>query len=71
VKVQSGVTSACGAGVAPSRACRADVNDVLKRVEASAGSVVRPKTEIPGVGHYAHAKDTEGDVVGGVWQNLG
>ena len=45
------------------------VDDSLQQVEAGGGSVVRPRSEIPGVGAFAYFKDTEGNVVG-VWENL-
>ena len=44
------------------------VDDTLKKVEAGGGSVVRPKTEIPGMGSFAYFKDIEGNVLG-VWEN--
>lgn len=40
------------------------VDDALKQVEAGGGSVVTPKTPIPGMGAFAYFKDTEGNVVG-------
>jgi predicted enzyme related to lactoylglutathione lyase len=45
------------------------VDDTLKQVEAGGGSVVRPRSEIPGMGAFAYFKDTEGNVVG-LWENL-
>ena len=45
------------------------VDDSLKQVEAGGGTVVRPRSEIPGMGAFAYFKDTEGNVVG-VWENL-
>lgn len=44
------------------------VDDSLKKIEAGGGDVVRPKTEIPGMGSFAYAKDTEGNVIG-LWQS--
>ena len=46
----------------------ASVDDSLKQVEAAGGDVVRPKTEIPGMGSFAYVKDTEGNVIG-LWEN--
>jgi predicted enzyme related to lactoylglutathione lyase len=46
------------------------IDDSLKQVESSGGTVVKPSTEIPGMGSFAYAKDTEGNVFG-LWQNLG
>lgn len=40
------------------------VEDALKRVEAGGGTVVRPRTEIPGMGWFAYFKDTEGNTLG-------
>jgi predicted enzyme related to lactoylglutathione lyase len=44
------------------------IDDALKQVEASGGSVVQPRTEIPGMGAYAYFKDTEGNTLG-LWEN--
>ena len=44
------------------------VEEALSRIEASGGSVVRPKTEIPGMGAFAYFTDTEGNVMG-LWEN--
>ncbi len=40
------------------------VDDSLKKVEAGGGSVVTPRTAIPGMGAFAYFKDTEGNVLG-------
>jgi predicted enzyme related to lactoylglutathione lyase len=45
------------------------IDDSLKKVEAGGGSVVKSRTEIPGMGAFAYFKDTEGNVVG-LWENL-
>jgi predicted enzyme related to lactoylglutathione lyase len=44
------------------------VDDSLKRIEAAGGDIVQPKTEIPGMGSFAYAKDSEGNVIG-LWEN--
>jgi predicted enzyme related to lactoylglutathione lyase len=44
------------------------IDDALKQVEAGGGSVVQPRTEIPGMGAFAYFKDTEGNVLG-LWEN--
>jgi predicted enzyme related to lactoylglutathione lyase len=44
------------------------VDDALKQVEAGGGSVVRPRTEIPGMGAFAYFTDPEGNVLG-LWEN--
>ncbi len=42
-----------------------DLNPMLERVVAQGGSVVLPKTALPpGMGHYAHFMDSEGNRVG-------
>ena len=43
------------------------VDDTLKQVEAGGGSVVRPRSEIPGMGAFAYFKDSEGNVMG-LWE---
>jgi hypothetical protein len=40
------------------------VQEALDRVEAGGGSVVTPRTEIPGMGAFAYFKDTEGNTLG-------
>jgi uncharacterized protein len=45
------------------------IDDALKQVEAAGGDVVQPKTEIPGMGSFAYAKDPESNVIG-LWQNV-
>ncbi|OFV82846.1 MAG: hypothetical protein A2W26_12675 [Acidobacteria bacterium RBG_16_64_8] len=40
------------------------LDDSVDRVVAAGGSVVRPRTEVPGMGFVAYCKDTEGNVVG-------
>jgi predicted enzyme related to lactoylglutathione lyase len=44
------------------------IDDSLKKIEASGGSVVKPKTEMAGMGSSAYFKDTEGNVIG-LWEN--
>ena len=44
------------------------VDDALKQIEAAGGSVVRPRTELPGMGAFAYFTDPEGNVVG-LWEN--
>lgn len=46
------------------------IEDAIKRIEAGGGSVVRPRTEIPGMGAFAYFTDSEGNTVG-LWENLG
>jgi len=40
------------------------LDDALNRVQPSGGEVVFPKTPVPGIGFFAHIKDTEGNRVG-------
>jgi predicted enzyme related to lactoylglutathione lyase len=42
----------------------AEIDDALKKVEAGGGSVVTPKTPIPGMGAFAYFKDPEGNTMG-------
>ena len=44
------------------------VDDALKQVEAAGGTVVRPRTAIPGMGAFAYFTDPEGNTLG-VWEN--
>jgi uncharacterized protein len=43
------------------------IDETLKSVEAAGGSVVRGRTELPGMGAYAYLRDSEGNVVG-LWE---
>ena len=43
------------------------IDDSLKQIEASGGSTVTPRTEIPGMGAFAYFKDTEDNVLG-LWE---
>jgi uncharacterized protein len=40
------------------------LDEALHRVQPSGGEVVFPKTAVPGIGFFAHIKDTEGNRVG-------
>jgi predicted enzyme related to lactoylglutathione lyase len=40
------------------------LDNALNRVQPSGGEVVFPKTQVPGIGFFAHIKDTEGNRVG-------
>jgi predicted enzyme related to lactoylglutathione lyase len=44
------------------------VAQVLEQVEAAGGKVVRPRTEIPGMGAFAYFTDPEGNTLG-LWEN--
>jgi predicted enzyme related to lactoylglutathione lyase len=46
------------------------VETTLKEIEAAGGSVVTPRTEIPGMGAFGYFKDTEGNVLG-LWESSG
>ncbi len=41
-----------------------DLDDAIRRVRESGGTVVQEKLPIPGVGWSAYIKDTEGNVLG-------
>ena len=43
------------------------IDDSLKKVEAGGGSVVTPRTPIPGMGAFAYFKDSEGNTLG-LWE---
>jgi len=47
----------------------ASVDDALAQVAAAGGSAVSEKTEIPQMGWYAYAADSEGNVIG-LWQTM-
>ncbi len=40
------------------------IDDTIKKIEASGGSVVTPRTPIPGMGAFAYFKDSEGNTLG-------
>ncbi len=44
------------------------IDNSLKLVEAGGGSVVTPRTEIPGMGAFAYFKDPEGNTLG-LWES--
>ncbi len=44
------------------------VAQALEQVEAAGGKVVRPRTEIPGMGAFAYFTDPEGNTLG-LWEN--
>jgi hypothetical protein len=44
-----------------------DVEISLKEIESHGGSVVTPRTEVPGMGAFAYFTDTEGNVLG-LWE---
>ena len=43
------------------------IDDALKKVESEGGSIVTPRTPIPGMGAFAYFKDPEGNVLG-LWE---
>ncbi len=40
------------------------VDEFIKKVEASGGTIIRPKMAVPGVGYMAYFKDPEGNTFG-------
>jgi predicted enzyme related to lactoylglutathione lyase len=40
------------------------LDEALNRVSPSGGEVVFPKTSVPGIGYFAHIKDSEGNRIG-------
>jgi predicted enzyme related to lactoylglutathione lyase len=45
----------------------AGIDDALKQIEDQGGSVITPRTPIPGMGAFAYFKDPEGNVLG-LWE---
>jgi predicted enzyme related to lactoylglutathione lyase len=43
------------------------IDDTLKKIEASGGTTVTPRTPIPNLGAFAYFKDSEGNVMG-LWE---
>jgi predicted enzyme related to lactoylglutathione lyase len=43
------------------------IDDSMKQIESRGGSVVKARTEIPGMGAFAYFKDPEGNVMG-LWE---
>ena len=41
-----------------------EIDDSIKKIEAGGGTVVTPKTAIPGMGAFAYFKDPEGNIMG-------
>ena len=46
------------------------IDQSLKEIEAAGGSIVTPRTAIPGMGAFAYFKDPEGNVLG-LWETTG
>jgi len=46
------------------------IDDALKKVEASGGSTITPRTPIENMGAFAYFKDSEGNVMG-LWEVMG
>jgi predicted enzyme related to lactoylglutathione lyase len=46
-----------------------NIDDFIKRVTKNGGTIVSPKSELPGVGLMAQCKDTEGNLFG-LWQPI-
>ena len=44
--------------------CEGRIDEVLDRVDAAGGSIVEPKSHIPGVGWVAQIHDSEGNRIG-------
>jgi predicted enzyme related to lactoylglutathione lyase len=47
------------------------LDQALKKILENGGTVVQPKTEIPGVGFMAYCKDTEGNLFGVMESTMG
>ncbi len=48
----------------------ADIDQSLKAIEASGGSIVRPREAVANMGFSAYFKDSEGNLLG-LWENVG
>ncbi len=46
----------------------ASIDEAIKKIEAKGGKVTRPKVDIGGMGSYAYATDSEGNVIG-LWED--
>ncbi len=44
------------------------IDESLKKVEANGGSVMKPRSDMSGMGWFAYFKDSEGNVLG-LWEN--
>jgi predicted enzyme related to lactoylglutathione lyase len=44
------------------------IDDALKKIEASGGSTITPRTPIPDMGAFAYFKDSEGNTMG-LWES--
>jgi len=45
------------------------VDEYLKKIQAAGGNIVKEKQEVGGMGYYAYAKDTEGNLLG-LWEDI-
>jgi|SRR3972149_8404613 len=45
------------------------IDDYLKKIEKSGGSIITNKTPVKDLGFYAEFRDTEGNIVG-LWENI-
>jgi uncharacterized protein len=46
-----------------------NLDETMEKITANGGSEVMPKTKMSGMGYYARAKDSEGNVIG-VWEDI-
>lgn len=51
------ITAACSVAVD-------SIDETVGKLEAAGGTVVRPKSVVPGVGYFAYCEDTEGNALG-------
>jgi len=65
LQASSGNAAPEGAGVRIYLDCMPSIDAALKRARTAGGEVVVPKTALPpGMGFFAHVRDSEGNVVG-------
>ncbi len=47
----------------------ASIDETLTKIQSAGGKLVKPKVEIGGMGYYAYAMDSEGNVIG-LWETI-
>lgn len=45
------------------------IDEYLEKIKAAGGSVIKPKQNIEGMGYYAYAADSEGNLLG-LWEDI-
>jgi predicted enzyme related to lactoylglutathione lyase len=69
--INGGLADRTGPTSAPVVTVQVDsIDDTLKKVEASGGETIQPRTSIPNMGAFGYFKDSEGNVMG-LWETMG